>query len=98
LCEDGGDVSVGSRQTRRKRRARRRRAQRKKNADAVLFEFFAGVHMLTRSIEWSVLFFALMLSLVVAVVTALFGAIGFAGFFFVLSLFLCLALWTRELG
>lgn len=53
---------------------------------------------MTRSIEWSVLFFALMISVVAAVVTVLFGALGFAGFFFVLALFLCLALWTRELG
>ncbi len=96
-CEDGG-VSVGRRQTRRKRRARSRRAQRRKTANAVLFEFVGGVHALTRSIEWSVLFFALMISLVAAVITALFGAVGFAGFFFVLALFLCLALWTRELG
>lgn len=53
---------------------------------------------MTRSIEWSVLFFALMISVVAAVVAVLFGALGSAGFFFVLALFLCLALWTRELG
>ena len=91
-------MSVGRRQTRRKRRARSRRAQRRKTANAVLFEFVAGVYALTRSIEWSVLFFALMISVVAAVVTVLFGALGFAGFFFVLALFLGLALWTRELG
>ncbi len=52
---------------------------------------------MTRSIEWSVLFFALIFSLTMAVASALLGDAGFATLFFVSSLFLCLALWTREL-
>jgi hypothetical protein len=88
---------VGRRQTRRRRRVRRRRVRLKNSANAVLLTLLAGVHGLTESIGWSMLFFALMLSLAMAVVWALLGEVGFAALFFVSSLFLCVALWTREL-
>jgi len=71
--------------------------QWRKSANIALFELIARVHALTRGIEWSVLFFALVFSLTMAVASALFGAVGFAAVFFVSGLLACLALWTREL-
>ncbi len=87
---------AGRRQTRRRRRARRRRAQRKKFANVVLLELIAGVHALTGEIAWGLLFFGLMLSMTMAVATVLLGEVPFAVFFVLSTLFLCLALWTRE--
>ncbi len=69
----------------------------RKSANGVLIALLALVHASTKEIGWSVLFFALMLSLVMAVVWALLSEFGLVTLFFASSLFLCLALWTREL-
>ena len=91
-------MSTGSRQTRRQRRARSRRARRKNGANFVLLEIVAAVHRSAKSIEWPVLFFAMLAALVGAVVSVLAGEVVLAGCLFVSSLLLCVALWARELN
>ena len=91
-------MSVGSRQTRRKRRARRRHKQRKNSANAVLFEIVAVVHTLSKRVDWPVLFFAMLSSLVGSVVSVLIGAVVLAAILFISSALLCGALWARELN
>lgn len=56
------------------------------------------MYLLTRGIDWSLLFYGMVLFLVMAVVSALSGAVVFAVLCSVAALFLCLVLWTRELG
>lgn len=90
-------MSMGSRQTRRRRRARSERARRRRNANAVLFEIVGAVHASARKVEWPVLFFAMLATLVGAVVSLLTGAFGLAVGLFVSSAALCGALWAREL-
>jgi len=63
---------------------------------AVLNELIVLVHRLTGDVEWEVLFFGLLFSLGGMVVCAIAGADVFAVLFFLLSLFLYLALWKRE--
>lgn len=91
-------MSAGSRQTRRQRRARMRWAQRRKTANGVLFELVAAMYRLANRVDWPVLFFAMLASLVGAVVSALAGGLVLAGCLFLSSLFLCAALWARELN
>ena len=91
-------MSTGSRQTRRQRRARSRRARRKNSANRVLLEIVAAVHSSAKRIEWPALFFAMLAALVGAVVSVLAGEVVLAGCLFLASLFLCVALWARELN
>jgi membrane protein YqaA with SNARE-associated domain len=53
-------------------------------------------HALTRGVQWSVLFFGLLVSLVGVLVTILAGEILYTVLFFVFSLFVGAALWSRE--
>ncbi len=89
-------MSVGSRQTRRKRRARRREAELKELGSTVLARAVAVVDQATKGVEWHVLFFALLFSLVGAVVSVLAGEATFAVLFFLSSLVLYVALWKRD--
>ncbi len=89
-------MSVGSRQTRRKRRARKREAELKELGSTVLARAADMVHKATRGVEWYVLFFALLFSLVGAVVSVLTNQAAFAVLFFFSSLFLYVALWKRD--
>lgn len=91
-------MSMGSRQTRRRRRARSAWARRRRNANAVLFEIVGAVHALARRVDWPVLFFAMLATLVGAVVSVLMGAVVLAVILFVSSAVLCGALWARELN
>jgi hypothetical protein len=91
-------MPMGSRQTRRRRRARSERARRRRNANAVLFEIVGSVHASARKVEWPVLFFAMLATLVGAVVSLLTGAFVLAAVLFVSSAVLCGALWARELS
>lgn len=70
----------------------------RKTADGAIFEFVARVHAAVGSIDWSVLFFALLASLVGTVLSLVAGGVGLALFFLLSSLFLFLALWTKGLG
>jgi hypothetical protein len=90
-------VSVGRRQTRRKRRVLKRRTRLRDDANGFLIWLIAGVYSLTKSIEWRVLFFAMMFSLVLAVASSVLGEVVLAGVFSGSSVLLVLALWTREL-
>jgi len=89
-------VSAGSRQTRRQRRARRWRRELKKDADTALFSIIARTYVAARGVDWSVLFFAMLASLVGSVVCVLTGGFVLGVLLFVSSLFLCAALWARE--
>lgn len=89
-------MSVGSRQTRRERRARRKGAELKELGSTVLARAVAMVHGVTRGVEWHVLFFALLFSLVGVVVSVLADEAAFAVLFFLSSLFLYVALWKRD--
>ncbi|MDP8951525.1 MAG: hypothetical protein M3N18_04665 [Actinomycetota bacterium] len=70
----------------------------RKSADAAIFEFVARVRAAVGGVEWSVLFFALLASLAGTVLSLVAGGAGLALFFFLSSLFLFLALWTKGLG
>jgi uncharacterized membrane protein YfcA len=90
-------MSVGSRQSRRRRRARSKQAQRRRSANAVLFEIVGSVHASARKVEWPVLFYAMLATLVGVVVSLLTGAFVLAAGLFVSSVVLCVALWAMEL-
>ena len=90
-------MTLGSRQTRRKRRARRRGKELKKDAHAALFLVVARVYMAARGVAWPVLFYALLFCLVGSVVCVLTGGTVLAVLLFLASLLLMLGLWTREL-
>jgi len=90
-------VTLGSRQTRRKRRARRKRRELKKGADTAVFLVIARIYTSVRGLDWPVLFFGLLASLVGSVVCVLTGAIVLAALLFLLSLSLFVALWVKEL-
>ena len=90
-------MTLGSRQTRRKRRARRRRRELKKGADTAIFLVIARIYTSVRSLDWPVLFFGLLASLVGSVVCLLTGGIVLAALLFLLSLALFVALWVKEL-
>jgi hypothetical protein len=91
-------MSMGSRQMRRRRRARSERARRRRNANAVLFEIVGAVHASAKKVEWPVLFFTMLATLVGAVVSLLTGAFVLAAGLFVSSVVLCGVLWARELS
>ncbi len=91
-------MTLGSRQTRRKRRARRRRQELKKGADTTIFLAIARTYTLVRDVDWSVLFFGLLASLVGSVVAVLTGGVILAALLFLSCLFLCGALWVKELN
>jgi hypothetical protein len=90
-------VTLGSRQTRRKRRARRERRELKKGADTAIFLVIARIYTSVRGLDWPVLFFGLLASLVGSVVCLLTGGIVLAALLFLLSLSLFVALWVKEL-
>ena len=90
-------MTLGSRQTRRKRRARRRRRQLKKGADTAIFLAIARTYTSVRDVDWSVLFFGLLASLVGAVICLVSGGIVLAALLFVSSLLLFVVLWVKEL-
>ena len=90
-------MTLGSRQTRRKRRARRKRRQLKKGADTAIFLAIARTYTSVRDVDWSVLFFGLLASLVGAVVCLVSGGIVLAALLFVSSLVLFVVLWVKEL-
>ena len=91
-------MTLGSRQTRRKRRARRRRRQLKKGADTAIFLAIARTYTSVRDVDWSVLFFGLLASLVGAVVCLVSGGIVLAALLFLSSLVLFVVLWVKELS
>ena len=91
-------MTLGSRQTRRKRRARMRRRQLKKGADTAIFLAIARTYTSVRDVDWSVLFFGLLASLVGAVVCLVSGGIVLAALLFLSSLVLFVVLWVKELG
>ena len=90
-------MTLGSRQTRRKRRARRERRELKKGADTAIFLVIARIYASVRGLDWPVLFFGLLASLVGSVVCLLTGGIVLAALLFLLSLSLFVALWVKEL-
>ncbi len=91
-------MSVGSRQTRRRRRARSKWAQRRRSANAVLFEIVGAVHASARRVDWPVIFFAMLAALVGSVVCLLTGAYVLAIGLFLSSAVLFGALWARDLS
>ncbi len=89
-------MSVGSRQSRRERRARKRRAKLREIAAARVARLVARIRESVGDVGWGVPFFALLFSLVGAVLSVLYGALVPAGLFSLSSLFLFLALWQRS--
>ena len=98
-------MSVGSRQTRRKRRARRRQAELRELASTVLRKstrtvlnmLIALVHGLNRgAARDSLLFVALLGSSAAAVASVFAGHSGVAILFCLLTLLLCAAIWIGK--
>ena len=91
-------MTLGSRQTRRRRRARRRRRELKNGADTAIFLVIARIYTSVRSLDWPVLFFGLLASLMGSVVCVVSGGIVLAALLFLSSLVLFVVLWVKELG